>query len=81
MKDFDIFEVKKKLDEEKAERMKDRKVTTGEKVVRLLVSAVALFMVYSVTDSITDNQNVVTTVAVILLILMTLRTYMIFKKR
>jgi hypothetical protein len=80
-KKFDILKHKIRLDEEKAKRNEGKGETTGEKIVKMAVTLVAVFMLWSVSTTVSMSQTTRYIVYLFLITGVLARAYSVFKPR
>lgn len=81
LKTFDLFALKGKLDDEKYERNLNKAETTGEKVVKVIVVAIAALMFISVFSTFNPSQVVMYLLYAAGIFAVGFRAYGLFKKK
>jgi hypothetical protein len=81
MAKFDIMEIKKRLDEEKAKEQTPIRETIGQKILMVAVTAIALTMFYTFLATYNLTSVTLNAVKVIIVILVILRAVQVFRRK
>ncbi len=81
MAKFDMMQLKKKLDQEKANEQKPIHETLGQKILMISVTAIALTMFYTFLETYDISSGLLTTFKIIFVILVILRAIQVFKRK
>lgn len=79
MKPFNVFEIKSRLDQERYERNKDRKISVSEKIVKVVVVLAAALILSSAISILTWPVLAKNTFYGVMFILVVLRAFQVFK--
>lgn len=80
MKNFDLFALKAKLDEEKYERNKNKSETTGEKLMKVIVVLIAALMFISAFSTFNLPVIAMYFLCALGIFAVVFRAYTVFKK-
>ncbi len=80
MKNFDLFALKAKLDEEKYERNKNKSETTGEKLMKVIVVLIAALMFISAFSTFNLPVIAMYLLSALGIFAVVFRAYTVFKK-